>query len=405
MKFDYKASTIKGKLKKGTIEAKDRKEAKAKLEEQGFLNVILKSAELEKTGFANVLYLKRLSLIDRLTFTKNLSVMIKAGMTIDESLRSLRDQATKPLIKRILKRVVSSVEAGQSLADSLAMFPRQFNKIFINIIRTGEESGNLEENLKQLAIQLEKDNTLRRRIKSAMMYPIIVLVTAFVIGMSLALFVLPRVTKIFKQLDVEPPLATRILLVVADFLQDYGVFVFIGLFALIIFTIWLGKRKFMHPIVHPIYLNIPAFGKIVLNINLARFCRTLGTLLKSGIPISQSLEILYDTMENSVFKKSIKEFKAQVAEGVTLADTLEKYPKVYPVLVSKMVSVGEKTGDLEGILLYLAEFYEAEVEVSTRDLATILEPILLLIIGLIVGFVAIAIITPLYNVLGGVRAR
>ncbi len=347
--------------------------------------------------------LKKISTIDKVFLANNISVMIKAGLPLREAVATLQEQTKSKVFKKILEDIIKHLDNGESLADSLARHPRDFNQLFINIIRVGEASGTLEENLKYLAIQLEKSYDLHRKVKGAMIYPLLVLTSTFVLGSALAVFILPKLLPLFKSFDVQLPLPTKVLIWVTEAIQNHGLLIFGGLIGLIILFTFLSRLKPVKKINHKILLRTPLFGRISRSNNLAQFCRTLGILLKSGIPVVQGLEITSQTLKNMSYKKALVETSDKVQRGKPISDHLKNEGFLFPVTVSKMIQVGEKTGSLEETLLHLAGFYEKEIDNVTKNLSNILEPILLIVIGLVVGFIAIAIILPIYKLTGGFR--
>ena len=335
-------------------------------------------------------------------FAKHVSVMLKSGLTIVEAL-SIAEDSAQGKFKKILKGVLKSVESGQSLSDSFARDPKVFTGIFISTTQAGEASGTLEGNMEHLAEQLEKEKELVEKIKGAMLYPLVVLVAAFFLGIAMTFLVLPKITPLFEGLGVKLPFTTRALIWFSHFVEQNGTILFISIVFFVIFITWLLKQKFIQPLTHWILLKTPIIKKITKNANLARFCRTLGTLLRSGLNIDEALEITEKTLGNYHFRKALAKINQSIGKGTQLSDNLKLFEKLFPKMVNRMVKVGEESGRLEEVLLYMAEFYELEVDTATKKLATAIEPILLLFIGFIVGFLALSIITPIYNITGNIR--
>lgn len=342
------------------------------------------------------------NLTTKALFTKHLSVMLKSGLTMPEALH-IAYSSSKGNFKKVLRGVIRSVESGESLANSFNRYPKIFSGIFISAIRAGEASGNLEHNLKNLSVQLNKEKDLRAKIKGAMFYPVVVLIAAFILGMALSFFLLPKITPLFEGLGVDLPITTRALIWFSNIVQTNGLALFIGTVTVIIFMWWLLRQKFMRPITHKVFLLTPLIKSISRDSNIARFSRILGTLLQSGLTIDKALAITQETLGNHYYQKAVEDIVNSIGKGSTLADNLGLYPKLFPVIVTRMVEVGENSGDLEGTLIYLADFYEGEVDNSTKALSTVIEPVLLMGIGLVVGFLALSIITPIYNITSGVN--
>jgi type II secretory pathway component PulF len=338
----------------------------------------------------------------RAILARHLSVMLKSGLTIVEAIEITSEQ-TSGKLKRVLRGVLKALRAGQSLSDSMARYPKVFSEMFVNIIQAGEKSGNLEENLTNLAEQLEKERELRSKVKGAMLYPTVVLVAALGLGLAMAFLVLPKITPLFEGLKMELPFTTRWLISFSHIIRENTWELFGGITGVIVFILWLIKRKFSQPVTHWLLLKLPLVGKIVYQTNLARFCRSLGTLLKSGLNIDEAIEITSKTVTNYHYKKALTQVSSTVRKGTRLSSKLEQYPKLFPKLTTRMIRVGEKSGKLEESLLFLAHFYEVEVDNTTKSLSTAIEPILLIVIGLVVAFLALSIITPIYKITGNVR--
>lgn len=361
-----------------------------------------KNIKPKPTLFNTEIIIGGVSLIQKAVFAKNIAVMLKAGLAITECIEIAQEQATGKF-SRVLSGVLSSIESGQSLSDSFARYPRIFSEMFINVVRAGEKSGNLDENIESVAFHLEKERDLRAKIKGAMMYPVVVLILAFSLGMAVTFFILPKITPLFEGMKVDLPLSTRVLIWISHLVNNYGGWLLFGIIALVIFLTWLIKRKFFQPILHWLFLHLPVVKKIVIQTNLARFCRTLGTMLKSGLNIDEALTIVQKVLGNYYFRQSMVNVSTHISQGRQLSDGLIEFPKLYPKLVTRMVKVGEKSGKLEETLFYLANFYEAEVDNTTKSLSVLIEPILLIVIGLAVAFLALSIITPIYQITGSMR--
>lgn len=342
------------------------------------------------------------TLTDKAVLAKHLAVMLKSGLTIAEALDIVASQA-KGKFKKILLSILKSVESGNSLSSSLAKFPQVFSSLFVNTTLAGEASGNLEKNLDNVAEQLKKEKELVSKIKGAMIYPVVVMAGAAVLGLVMAFLVLPKIIPLFEGLKMDLPFTTRALIWVSHVIEDHGQAIFFGLVALVALFYWLVKQPFSRPATHLFFLKFPIIKTITKNSNLANFCRTLGTLLKSGLNIDEALEITKDTVSNHYYKKSLARISVRVKQGTKLSDNLAEYEHLFPRLVTSMIKVGEKSGNLEETLFYLAEFYDSEVDIATKSLSTAIEPILLIVIGLAVGGLAISIITPIYKITGNIQ--
>jgi len=330
--------------------------------------------------------------------------MIKSGITIVEALTILKDQTKSDVFKKVLIGVLGDIQNGKSLAKSLAKHPKVFNTFYISLIDVGEQSGTLDENLIYLANQLAKDYAFQKKVRGAMMYPMIVLSAAGIIGMSISLFVLPQLINLFSGFDVELPLTTRLLLSFAQIMRDFGIIIVFCIVGLILLFRFLVTTKVVKPLWHRLLLSFPIFGIIMQNTELSTFTRSLGIMIKSGLPITKALEIETSMSSNTVFNQYSKRMLSGITRGHALSQELASpnYSKI-PQIAVKMIAVGEETGKLDETLLYLADFFEEEVNDATKNMSTILEPIMLLGIGLIVAFVALAVISPIYQLTGSIK--
>ncbi|MBN1585323.1 type II secretion system F family protein [Candidatus Uhrbacteria bacterium] len=404
MSYGYVASTGEGKLVRGVSELSSRNSVIRDLESRGLVVVsvdpVRRSRSLVRFSLRS---LGLVSHLDKMIFIKHLTVMVKAGLSLLESLRILREQAASFRFRMILGEVVSSVEKGGSLSDSLARFPKVFSAFFVNVVRSGETAGTLEGNLEHLSEQFSRDHELRGRVRSAMMYPVFVILAALAIGFYFALYIIPQVAGLFGGLGgIEMPLATRVMMGIAGFVRNHGPALAIGTVAGLAFLVWLLRRRFIRPLTHGIILKVPIFGKLVRNINSALFCLVFGTQMRSGIPILQALEVTASVLGNWHFQQAILATAESVRRGQSLSESLAEHPRVFSRLTVRMVEVGERSGRLDEILGFLADFYGLEVETTTKNLTTILEPVMLVTIGLLALGLAYAIIIPIYNFVGSI---
>lgn len=342
---------------------------------------------------------------EKIFFTQHLFLMIKGGLPISEALETLKEETKSKTFKKVLSDILKRILEGESLNKSLARHPKVFNQFFRGIIKIGEESGTLEENLQYLNSQLRSEYEIKKKIKGAFLYPLIIILLAIFIALFVTIFILPRITGLFKILNIPLPLATRILITGAAFLQKNWILIII--FIILVFVIFraLKRLQFFKYYFDKIGLSLPIFGPLSKNIILVQFAQNNYTLLKSGIPILETLEICSQNLENSVSKESLVLVKAEVEKGGRISQGLKGSPKIFPLIFSQMVSVGERSGALEDSFLYLSKFYQEEVDSILKNLSSILEPILLILVGLFVGFVALAIITPIFKFTGSIKFR
>lgn len=342
------------------------------------------------------------SLTQKALLAKNIATMIKSGLTISDALDITADSMSGNF-KKIIQKIQKSVEAGSKLSDSLSQYPKIFPPLFISAVYAGESSGSLAENLETVAEQMRKEKELAAKIKGAMLYPIIVLIAAFGLGLAISFFILPQITPLFEGLNVQLPITTRALMWFSRLVLDHGTALLIGIFVVLATLGYSIKQKFSHPITHWLLLNIPVIKPMVRNTNVARFCRTLGTLLKSGLTINEAIAISCSSTGNFYFQRALNEISERLGSGTPLSEHLSRYEKLFPKLVTRMIRVGEESGQLEDTLYYLASFFEEEVDNDAKTMATAIEPILLISIGLVVGFLAISIITPIYSITGNLN--
>ena len=342
-----------------------------------------------------------ISLKEKAVFTKNLALMLKSGLSISESLEILQDQASGKF-KQIVRALAQSVQSGNAFAQALSGYKTLFSGFYINAVKAGEASGTLDASLENVAEYLRKEKDLKSSIQRAMFYPAIVLGLGFVIALVIAFFVLPKILPLFRGLKLKLPLTTRILIALADYIDRYGGRTLVALFIVGALSVWISRQAWIKPLTHKLILKIPIISGISRNRNLSVSCLTLGTLLKSGLSINEALAITARTVKNRYYRLAIENVDRKVSQGNTLSDSLAEQGKYFPKMATSMIKVGEKSGNLEEELLALAGMYEQEVDNATKLFATAIEPILLVIIGLMVGGLAVSIITPIYMITGGI---
>jgi len=330
--------------------------------------------------------------------------MLRAGLTLLESLQILQEQASTRRMRALMSAIYRRVERGDRFSDGLESFPGVFSPFFVNIIRSGEVSGTLEQNLDHLAVQYTKEHELRQKVRTALLYPGIVVVVAAFIGFFFATYVLPQVAGLFTGLKgIKLPLVTIIMLKVSAVAREHTFLSFISLFGGMWLVWWTLRRKRLAPFTHAALLKLPILRGIVRDVNLARFALVFGTLLRSGVEITQSLEVTTRVLGNLYYKKAMKRALAGVQRGQTLSEVLVLMPDLFPKVTSRMIGVGERAGRLEEVLGFLSDFYETEVENTMKNLQTILEPVMLLLIGVVALAMAFAILIPIYNFVSAIR--
>lgn len=341
--------------------------------------------------------LQTIPLKEKLFFVENLRVMVRAGLSFAEALVTLGMQTKNTKFKKIIGEIRESVEKGDALSSALARYPKVFSPFFINMVQVGEVSGTLEKNLEEVSVQMKKEHALLSKVKSALAYPIVIVVAVIGIGIMMIIYVLPSILSLFKDMDVELPLATKILIAISTGLIDYGIYIAIGAAVFAIGLVAAVRSKKGRPIAHKILLSFPVIGGIVQKINLARFSRTMSSLLKTDIQIIKSFQITATVVGNMTYQAALLHTADVLKEGVSIAQSLQEYPKIFPPLVTQMVAVGEKSGTTDQLLAELAEFYEAEVDEITKSLSSIIEPLIIVFLGIVVGGMAVAVIGPIYS--------
>ena len=310
--------------------------------------------------------------------------------------------ASKGKLNKILGGVIKSVVSGRSISDSYKLYGDDFPEIFINVTKAGEMSGTLVENLEDISQEMSREKELRDKVKSALAYPMIILVAAFMLGAGLSLWILPKITDLFKGLKVELPATTRFLLWFADMMKENGLWIILGAIIVVVGLITVLKMKSMRPITHWLVIKLPIFSKITHAVNRARFCRTLSILLRTGIPIDESLEITAGALGNYYYKRTVLKISKDVTVGTSFSSNLGK-SNFFPGMIVRMAEVGETSSSLSETLGYAAKLYEDEVDLATKRLSVAIEPILLLLIGVVVAFLALSIITPIYSISSGLH--
>jgi type IV pilus assembly protein PilC len=404
--YVYSAAKKTGEVVKGEKEAGSQKELAAALKSEDLLLFDAKEkSKVKMAGFninidSIISRLRPISLIDKMVFARNLAVMIGAGLSLTKAIAALVEEANNQKFKNILSDVNSSIIKGKTFAEALKPHEKIFGELFINMVSSGEASGKLERVLKLLARQMKRDHDLRSRVKGAMMYPTIILIALFGIGALMMVYVIPTLAATIKELDAPLPLSTKIIISVSDVLTNYGLWVILGLLVAAVIFYRLLKTKKGKAIFDTIILKAPIFGSLVKKFNSARMARTLSYLISSGVPIVGSLEITSSVLGNTLYRRALSEAGAEIQKGKQLNEILRLHPELFQPIVLQMIQVGEETGKISSMLLRIALFFEEDVNNTTKNLSTIIEPLLMIFIGAIVGFFAVSMLQPIYGSLG-----
>ncbi len=394
--FAYAARGRDGKLTKGSMQAQNRSMLIQTLRDKGLTPD--QTSIREKKAGGRVLTLRRVKLNELLIFTRQLSTMIDAGLPLLQSLDILAEQAEDPIFAKIIRAIASSVEGGETFSDALRPYSRVFPEFYVSMIRAGEVSGDLDGVMAKLADYMEASAELKRRIRGAMTYPVASLMIILMIASGLILFLVPQFEKIFTEIDADLPRPTRILIEVSNVIRSWkslvGVAAIIG--AVIGLRAYNATPQGRYQL-DGLKLKLPVFGLLIRKLSVSRFARTLATLTRSGVPILQALEIAERTSGNEVFAKAIRNTADCVQNGETLADPLSRSGQ-FPPMVTRMISVGEKTGALEVMLGKIADFYDSEVKALVNSMTSMLEPILMVVMGIVVGGILVALMMPILKI-------
>ncbi len=401
--FTYSGQDSTGTAVEQTVEAADRFAVYAIARTEG--HTVSKVEAISAFSLSNVFNLERINYKlsrvkgDELVMvTRNLGSMLTAGLTVSRALDVIKRQTKNPRLHGVMTSMVARINKGDSFNEALREFPEVFNDLYVAMVRAGEESGNLAESLQTLAIQMDRINTLKKKIKGAMIYPSIVIIVMVVIGIMMMIFVMPQITGVFADMGSDLPPTTQFLIVMSDFLVNYTFLALGGLLAGLASIVYALKTKYGKIATSWIIPKLPVIGTLAKETNAARTARTLSSLLNSGVDVIQAIEITQEVVQNVFYKQILAEAALRVEKGTALSEVFIERNDLYPILVGEMILVGEETGQIAGMLSELAIFYETEVERKTKDLSTIIEPLLMVVIGGGVGFFALALIAPIYSI-------
>lgn len=401
-KFTYVGETKDGTQVRETVEATDRFAVYEIARQAGHLvSRVEEEGSFSIKKFFNVdrieAFISRISADDLVLMTRNLGSMLTAGLPLSRALSVIERQSRNPRLREVMSDIRAGIQKGEQFNEALETHPKVFDDLYIAMVKAGEESGKLAEALKILSTQMERSSNLKKKIRGAMIYPAIVLVIMGIIGVLMMIYVMPSITDTFKKLEVDLPVMTQVLISISDFMVAHTLLVLSGMFAAIIGFIYFLRTRLGKVIFHFFILYLPVIGNMVKETNSARTARTLASLLTAGVDVIRALNITEDVVQNIYYKPVIREAAEKVEKGTALSEAFIKHDKLYPVFVGEMMLVGEETGAVGDMLNQLAVFYENEVEQKTKDLSTIIEPILMVVIGGTVGFFALAMISPIYS--------
>ncbi|MDH7482574.1 MAG: type II secretion system F family protein [Armatimonadota bacterium] len=397
--FAYTIRDATGTIRQGISEGESEAAVARSLQERGYTVMKVQRTKASKPKSAGMGF-GRVKLTDLAIFCRQFSTMIDAGVSLVRCLSVLAEQTQSPKLRRIIADIEAQVQGGETLSKAMSKYPNVFSNLFIGLVRAGEVGGALEESLQRLSTFLEKDLELRRKVKSAMTYPTIVVIVALIIVIGLVTFVLPKFMDLFKDLGVkEMPFTTLILMNFSHFLTTKWYIMLGCLIAFFVAFRLFVKTRVGRRIYDRIKLKAPVFGKLNHKICLSRFSRTLATLLISGVPILQAMETVAGTVANEIIGDAILEARSRIREGDRIGEPLQK-SKMFPPMVVQMISIGEESGALDQMLGKIADFYENEVDAALQSLTASIEPVMIVFLGGAVGFIVISMFMPLITVIG-----
>ncbi|MBA3733346.1 type II secretion system F family protein [Patescibacteria group bacterium] len=397
--FHYETINAKGIRSEGTLEAKDKISLYHVLKTEGITIVSARelSEKLSLSIFTDLPFLNKVKAHDKIIFARNLSKMIDAGLPITRGL-SIMERESKGELKKVLKNLSESISKGNTLSISMKAYPKVFTPLFVSMVSAGEESGNLSIALKNVALEMEKSYQLNKKIKGALMYPTIILGLMVVIGILMMIYMVPTLTSTFTGLGLKLPLSTRIIIGTSNFLVAYFLYVIIAFIVFIFLAMYALRSLRGQRYLDFVLLRIPVIKEMVKQINSARTTRTMSSLISAGVDIVIAISVTKDVLQNSFYKEVLEEVQIAIQKGNPISSVFSAHENLYPIFVSEMVSVGEETGKIGEMLLSVALFYEEEIDQKTKDMSSIIEPLLMVFIGLAVGIFAVSIISPIYSI-------
>ncbi|MFA5047487.1 MAG: type II secretion system F family protein [Patescibacteria group bacterium] len=394
--FEYRAKNQEGQMMVGNVEAFSEEAVANLLSEKNLIIVDIKTKDKKFFDWRSLAFFHRIRTKDLVIFFRQLSVMIDANLPIVKGLRVLLKQTKSDQLKKVILEILTEVDGGSSLSSAMQLFPNVFTNFYINIVRSGETSGRLSEVMGYLADQQEKDYNLESQVKGAMIYPLFILGGLVIVGFIVMTFVIPQMTGMLIESGAQLPLVTRLLLGTSSFFQSFWWLLILLLAVLFVGFSILSKTYVGRHIIDMGKIKMPVFGPIFKNIYIVRICRSFSTLLKGGVPVSQSLEVVKTVVDNLIYEELLENTIKEVEEGNLLADSLALSPYI-PTAVTQMISIGEETGKLEEVLVKIGDFYSNEIDGSVRVLSTLIEPIIMVILGCAVGVFIAAIIMPMWS--------
>ncbi|MFH1451172.1 MAG: type II secretion system F family protein [bacterium] len=399
-KYFYTAKSFKGETKSGFLEVKNESELSRVLRQEGYVLVSSEGGEEKTKNPLTFNFSMGVPFTEKMMFTRNLQVMIKAGISLPRAIRILAMQVKSKKFKETLSAIADEINTGKTLSSSLEKYPKIFPELFVNMIKVGEESGTLDQALQNLNKQMDREHDLRTKVVGALIYPAVVISAMVGIGILMLAMVVPRLAETFNEMGVELPPTTRVVMGLGTFLSEKWYIFLILIAVAILGFIKASKTKSGKRVIDAVILKLPIVSSLVIKTNSAYTTRTLSSLFNAGVPIVTTLGIVSGALGNVYFKQAISEAAEAVGKGLKLSEALKPHQRLFPQMVIQMMEIGEETGQTADILDNLASFYEEEVINATKNLSSVIEPVLMLIVGGAVGFFAISMIQPIYSILG-----
>jgi len=404
MKFSFKAKNQAGEVKEGTINASNREMAIQMIQKGGLKPFVLD--EMQKSGFSLERFFAKLyasvSEKELVVFFRQLAILIEARVPISSSLASIQEQTANPYFKSSLSQIIADVEDGDPLSNAMEKFKDIFPLLSVNIIRSGENSGTLKKAIDYVAENIEKNYTLTSRVRGALIYPGVIMSVFWVVGFVVSAFIIPNLSKMIKELGTVVPWYTQLVMNMGDFMQSYWWVILVGVIGIIGGCIYYIRTDSGRHEMDKIKLELPVIGTIFRDLYISRFGENLAVLLAGGIPIVQAIRTTSDVIGNSFYRELLLQASDEVKNGGDMSAVFRQ-STLMPPMVSQMVKIGEDSGQLDSVLNHIAKFYEQETEMMTKNLSTLIEPVLMIVIGIAVGFLAFAVLMPIYDIAGQIK--
>jgi type IV pilus assembly protein PilC len=398
-KFIFKAKKPSGEIYSEKMEAEDRFEMYNLIKNRGEEVVSVEEIKTAKGLNMNIeiSFLKKIKVPEKIAFARNLGAMLEAGLSLTKAISVIERQSKNTKLRNILNDISVEINRGVTFSKALEKHKKVFPPVFISMVHAGEQGGTLPEALKSIAMQMDSNYKLEKRIKGAMTYPAVIVAVMIIVGVLMFIFVVPSLMQTFLELNVELPASTKFVLLISNIVRDHGLVALIVVIALFIGIRFWSKQASGKLIIHEVILRIPLIGELAKEVNSARTARTLSSLLSSGVAVMESLDITAEVIQNVHFRKVLSKAKETIQKGNQMSGVFAENTKYYPIFFAEMMNVGEETGRVSEMLTNVARFYEDDVEQRTKDMSTVIEPFLIVFIGAAVGFFAISMISPMYS--------